>query len=123
MALKKHHIKKNDGISFPKRGDYLKKIYESLNFILFSFIIFPKISNIAATFSIGGIGFEKTKVIIIADPKVKKNIAEIHADGSFGNLKVVLENNPSINPKTSKLTAMSIILSLNKRKSSFLCSF
>ena len=84
---------------------------------------FPKNSNIAATLSIVGIGFDKTKVIIIADPKVKKNIAEIHADGSFGNLKVVLENNPSINPKTSKLTAMSIILSLNKRKSSFLCSF
>ena len=34
MALKKYHIKKNDGISFPKRGQYLKKIYESLNFEL-----------------------------------------------------------------------------------------
>ena len=34
MALKKHHIKKNDGIAFPKRGDYLKQIYESLNFTL-----------------------------------------------------------------------------------------
>ena len=34
MALKKYHIKKNDGLSFLKRGDYLKKIYESLNFEL-----------------------------------------------------------------------------------------
>ena len=34
MALKKHHIKKNDGIAFLKRGDYLKQIYESLNFTL-----------------------------------------------------------------------------------------
>ena len=34
MALKKHHIKKDDGIAFPKRGDYLKQIYESLNFTL-----------------------------------------------------------------------------------------
>ena len=34
MALKKYHIKKNDGISFPNRGEYLKKIYESLNFSL-----------------------------------------------------------------------------------------
>ena len=33
---------------------------------------FPKNSNIAATLSIVGIGFDKTKVIIIADPKVKK---------------------------------------------------
>ena len=34
MALKKYHIKKNDGISFPNRGLLLKKIYESLNFTL-----------------------------------------------------------------------------------------
>tara|TARA_B100001142_G_scaffold142371_1_gene143572 strand:- start:5203 stop:7287 length:2085 start_codon:yes stop_codon:yes gene_type:complete len=34
MALKKHHIKKNDGISFPKRGQFLKKIYDSLDFTL-----------------------------------------------------------------------------------------
>ena len=34
MALKKYHIKKNDGISFPKRGQLLKKIYESLDFNL-----------------------------------------------------------------------------------------
>ena len=39
------------------------------------------------------------------------------------SLKVILENNPSNNPKTSRLTAMSIILSLNKRKSSFLSAF
>jgi aspartate dehydrogenase len=84
---------------------------------------FPKNSNIAATLAICGIGFDKTKVIIIADPKVKKNIAEIEALGKFGKLKVILENNPSSNPKTSRLTAMSIILSLNKRKSSFLSAF
>ena len=84
---------------------------------------FPKNSNIAATLAICGIGFDKTKVIVIADPKVKKNIAEIEAQGKFGKLKVILENNPSSNSKTSRLTAMSIILSLNKRKSSFLSSF
>ena len=84
---------------------------------------FPKNSNIAATLAICGIGFDKTKVIVIADPKVKKNIAEIEAIGKFGKLKVVLENNPSSNPKTSRLAAMSVIISLNKRKSSFLSAF
>ena len=84
---------------------------------------FPKNSNIAATLSICGVGFDKTKVIIIADPKVKKNIAEIKASGKFGSLKIVLENNPTINPKTSRLTAMSVILSLDKRKGYFLSAF
>ena len=73
--------------------------------------------------AICGIGFDKTKVIVIADPKIKKNIAEIEAIGRFGKLKVILENNPSSNPKTSRLAAMSVILSLNKRKSSFLSAF
>ena len=36
MALKKYHIKKNNGISFLNRGEYLKKIYESLSFDLTS---------------------------------------------------------------------------------------
>ncbi len=84
---------------------------------------FPKNSNIAATLSICGVGFDKTKVIIIADPKIKKNIAEIFAIGKFGKLKIILENNPSINPKTSRLTAMSIILSLKKRNNYFLSAF
>tara|TARA_Y100000590_G_scaffold47045_1_gene49824 strand:+ start:60 stop:848 length:789 start_codon:yes stop_codon:yes gene_type:complete len=84
---------------------------------------FPKNSNIAATLSMCGVGFDKTLVVIIADPKVKKNIAEVEASGKFGKLKVILENNPSINPKTSRLTAMSVILSLDKRKKYFLSAF
>ena len=34
MALKKKNIKKNNGTAYKKRGDYLKKIYKSLNFEL-----------------------------------------------------------------------------------------
>lgn len=84
---------------------------------------FPKNSNIAATLAICGLGFDNTKVIIIADPKINRNVAEIYAYGKFGKLKISLENNPSINPKTSRLTAMSVILSLKKRNNSFLCAF
>ena len=34
MALKKKNIKKNNGVAYPDRGDYLKKIYKNLNFKL-----------------------------------------------------------------------------------------
>ena len=57
-------------------------------------------------------------VIFGTGPKEK-----IEAEGKFGKLKIILENNPSSNPKTSRLTAMSVILTLSKRKNSFLCSF
>ena len=34
MALKRKNIKQNNGTIFSKRGEYLKKIYKSLNFEL-----------------------------------------------------------------------------------------
>ncbi len=34
MALKKKNIKKNIGVSYPDRGEYLRKIYKNLNFKL-----------------------------------------------------------------------------------------
>ena len=61
--------------------------------------------------------------MVFADPKIKRNIAEIVASGSFGKLNLTLENNQSSNPKTSRLTAMSILKCLRKRKEHFLCPF
>jgi aspartate dehydrogenase len=66
-----------------------------------------------------GLGSEKTKVKIIADPKVLKNNHLIEASGSFGKLKLEVENDPMPNnPKTSYLAALSVLATLqNKEKS------
>ena len=68
---------------------------------------FPKNINIAATLSLIGIGPERTKVTIIADPKVKRNIHTLEASGSFGKIKSEIRNEPSANPKTSMMAALS----------------
>lgn len=74
---------------------------------------FPKNANVAIILSLSGIGVEKTKVKIIADPAVDKNIHCIETVGDFGKVEIKLENNPSpTNPKTSYLTALSILSSL-----------
>ena len=74
---------------------------------------YPKNANIAIIISLSGIGVEKTSVKIIADPAVTKNIHTLKAEGDFGKLELTLENNPSPNnPKTSYLTALSILFSL-----------
>lgn len=74
---------------------------------------YPKNANIAIVISLSGIGVEKTSVKIIADPTVTKNIHHLEAEGDFGRLELTLENNPSPNnAKTSYLTALSILSSL-----------
>ncbi|RST72752.1 aspartate dehydrogenase [Siminovitchia acidinfaciens] len=74
---------------------------------------FPENANVAITLSLAGIGVEKTEVKIIADPKVDKNTHTIQAAGDFGKMEFTLQNNPSPdNPKTSHLTALSILSSL-----------
>ena len=75
---------------------------------------FPRNSNIAAAFALAGAGFDRTRVQVIADPAVSRNTVELHAKGPFGELRVELANVPSINPKTSKLTALSVIASLRR---------
>jgi aspartate dehydrogenase len=71
---------------------------------------FPKTANVAATLSLAGIGFEDTKVRIIADPDTDRNTHEVHAKGEFGELKTVTSNFPSErNPRTSVLALLSAI--------------
>ncbi len=72
--------------------------------------LFPANVNVAAALSLAGIGGKKTKVRIVADPKVKVNIHEITAKGKFGEMRFQVKNIPSpTNPKTSYLAVLSAI--------------
>jgi len=78
---------------------------------------FPQNVNVAAALALAGVGPEKTRVRIIADPFAERNIHEIDAEGEFGSMKLVTENVPSPgNPKTSYLAALSAIATLKKIK-------
>ncbi|MFX0067513.1 MAG: aspartate dehydrogenase [Promethearchaeota archaeon] len=76
---------------------------------------FPKNINVAAVLSLAGIGAKRTRVRIVADPTVHKNVHEITAKGDFGTIKTHVENVPSsYNPKTSYLAALSVVRTLRK---------
>ncbi|MGP8337556.1 MAG: aspartate dehydrogenase [Methanosarcinaceae archaeon] len=76
---------------------------------------FPSNVNVAASLSIAGIGFEKTKVRIVADPALSINMHEIFVEGDFGKFSTKIENIPSpTNPKTSYLAALSAIATIKK---------
>lgn len=71
---------------------------------------FPANVNVAAVLSLAGIGVDKTKVKIVADPQATMNRHEIAATGSFGEIIIMVSNVPSPgNPKTSFLAVLSAI--------------
>jgi len=80
--------------------------------------LFPKNVNVSATLALAGVGFEKTKVMIVSDPKVKRNTHRIFVKSAAGSLSFVFENVPSKeNPKTSALAALSALSRIRKIKS------
>jgi aspartate dehydrogenase len=70
---------------------------------------FPANVNVTAAVSLAGIGPDQTRVRILAVPGLPRNCHDIDVEGEFGLLHVHIENVPSENPKTGKLTALSII--------------
>lgn len=70
---------------------------------------FPANVNVTAAVSLAGIGPDQTRVRILAVPGLARNCHDIDVEGEFGRLHVRIENVPSENPKTGKLTALSII--------------
>jgi aspartate dehydrogenase len=76
---------------------------------------FPKNINVAATISLAGEGFEKTRIRIVADPNIKRNIHRIIVKGEFGEMECNARNLPSKeNPRTSVLAALSAIATVKK---------
>lgn len=77
--------------------------------------IFPKNVNVAATIALAGIGFDRTKVKILADPAVTRNQHEVHVRGRFGEMVIKMFNQPSTtNPRTSYMAPLSAIASIRK---------
>jgi aspartate dehydrogenase len=73
---------------------------------------FPTTSNVAASLRLAVGGAVQPVIRVAAVPGGTKNIHEITAQGEFGSLRVVVENVPSENPRTSKLAALAALATL-----------
>ncbi|MFK7743649.1 MAG: aspartate dehydrogenase [Roseobacter sp.] len=71
---------------------------------------FPKNANVVATVAMAGIGFESTRVSLMADPAANGNSHQIIAQGPLFDLDYTTKGAAlHSNPKTSALTAYSAV--------------
>ncbi|HSA82014.1 MAG TPA: aspartate dehydrogenase [Geminicoccaceae bacterium] len=74
---------------------------------------FPANVNVAAALSLAGIGPERTRLEIWADPDLKRNVHRIVVDADSARFEMQIENVPTEdNPRTGKITALSVIAAL-----------
>jgi aspartate dehydrogenase len=74
---------------------------------------FPANVNVAAALALAGIGPERTKVEIWADPSLTRNVHIITVEAEAARFTMRIENVPSDdNPKTGKITPLSVLACL-----------
>jgi aspartate dehydrogenase len=71
---------------------------------------FPQNLNVAMSLALAGPGIDRVEVRVVADPKATGNTHEIEVESDAGQAMFIFNNAPSPdNPKTSALTALSIV--------------
>jgi aspartate dehydrogenase len=80
---------------------------------------FPANVNVVAAVSLAGLGPDRTRIRVYADPAVSRNRHVVVAEGGFGRLRVELENVPSDNPRTGRLSYLSTIAYLRELDAPF----
>ena len=75
---------------------------------------FPANLNVAVALSLAGIGPDKTMLEIWADPSIVRNTHRIVLDSDSARLDMTIENIPCENPKTGRITALSVLAVLRK---------
>jgi aspartate dehydrogenase len=75
---------------------------------------FPANLNVAVALSLAGIGPDKTSLEIWADPDLERNTHSIEVVSDSASFTMSIANIPSENPKTGRITALSVIAYLRK---------
>src|SRR6266403_1990959 len=79
---------------------------------------FPANLNVAVALSLAGIGPDQTMVESWTDPTVTRNVHRIEVESDCARFSMTIENIPSENPRTGRITALSVIAYLRKQRAS-----
>jgi aspartate dehydrogenase len=75
---------------------------------------FPANVNVAVALSLAGIGPDRTRIAIWADPTIRRNMHLIEVESDAASFSMKIEGVPSANPRTGKMTAQSVVALLRK---------
>jgi aspartate dehydrogenase len=75
---------------------------------------FPANVNVAVALSLAGIGPDRTRIAIWADPTISRNTHRIEVESDAARFSMQIEGVPSENPRTGKITAQSVLALLRK---------
>ncbi|HUB95285.1 MAG TPA: aspartate dehydrogenase [Stellaceae bacterium] len=73
---------------------------------------FPANVNVAAALALAGIGPDRTRLEIWADPAIERNTHTIEVEADSARFRMTIENVPSENPRTGRITALSVLACL-----------
>ena len=73
---------------------------------------FPANVNVAAALSLAGVGPDKTRLEIWADPALARNTHRIAVDADTARFSMMIEGIPSENPRTGRIVPLSVIAAL-----------
>jgi aspartate dehydrogenase len=77
--------------------------------------LYPQNVNISAAAAIAGLGLDRTRVVIVADPTITTHVVELEASGAFG--RFTFREDVAVseeNRKTGKLVAMAMVKSVRQ---------
>lgn len=75
---------------------------------------FPANLNVSVALSLAGIGPDRTSLEIWVDPALQRNVHEIVVESDAATFSMRIENIPSANPKTGRITPLSVVSTLRK---------
>ncbi len=73
---------------------------------------FPANVNVAAALSLAGVGPDRTRLEIWADPALDRNTHRIEVDADTARFSMTIEGIPSENPRTGRIVPLSVVAAL-----------
>lgn len=73
---------------------------------------FPRHFNVAIALSLAGVGFERTRVVIVADPDIPGPVHRVEVRARDADLTLESRNRASENPRTARIVAPSLLAAL-----------